>query len=270
MQDYTKNLAQNITENRKRNNLSQEKLAEKLGVSYETVKKWELGISSPDISLLPQISALFNISIDTLLGSENIMDVEVSLHENKKTFSNQNTSESGSGSGSGSKFSDTISKFTQAFKNKVADPLKNSVANMINDSEICEVNDLSESIDLKDLPEDSYTFVIYKGKKPIYSRDFFHRVKINIKYPIENLTVLSSTMFENLCVTGNIKIDGPLKCKGLSAASINAKGDISCDNINLKTLTVNGNINCNNITCEDMNVTGSINSTSILGQKFNK
>ncbi len=50
------------------NNLTQEKLANHLGVSFQTISKWERGDSYPDINMLPIIAEFFEISIDDLLG----------------------------------------------------------------------------------------------------------------------------------------------------------------------------------------------------------
>ena len=48
---------------RKEKGLTQEQLATKLGVSAQSVSKWENEISMPDISLLPDIAEAFGISI---------------------------------------------------------------------------------------------------------------------------------------------------------------------------------------------------------------
>ena len=51
---------------RKQSGMSQEKLAEKLGVSRQAITKWETGSGIPDIENIMAISSLFNISIDEL------------------------------------------------------------------------------------------------------------------------------------------------------------------------------------------------------------
>lgn len=56
-----------IKENRTSRRLTQEMLAEKLNVTPQAVSRWETGISSPDIALLPKIADIFNISVDELL-----------------------------------------------------------------------------------------------------------------------------------------------------------------------------------------------------------
>lgn len=53
---------------RKSRNLSQEKLAEIIGISRQAVAKWEMGQSYPDVEKLIELSKLFNVSIDRLVN----------------------------------------------------------------------------------------------------------------------------------------------------------------------------------------------------------
>lgn len=59
-----------MNELRKQNNLSQEQLAEKLGVARQTISKWELGETSPDLEQSKLLSQIFNISLDDLTNNE--------------------------------------------------------------------------------------------------------------------------------------------------------------------------------------------------------
>lgn len=52
------------------NNLTQKELADKYGVTYQAVSKWENGINLPDISLLREMSKDFNISIENILDGK--------------------------------------------------------------------------------------------------------------------------------------------------------------------------------------------------------
>ena len=61
-------LAGNISRYRKNLNLTQEALAEKLGVTFQAVSKWETGQTVPDTMLLPALAKGLNVSIDKLLG----------------------------------------------------------------------------------------------------------------------------------------------------------------------------------------------------------
>ncbi len=57
-----------IAHKRKELGLTQEQLAGELGISYQAVSKWENELSSPDISTLPLLADLFDITIDELFG----------------------------------------------------------------------------------------------------------------------------------------------------------------------------------------------------------
>ena len=62
---------ENLQTIRKKNQLSQEGLAEMLGVSRQAVSKWELGEGYPEVEKLMLLSKKLNISLDSLLGGEN-------------------------------------------------------------------------------------------------------------------------------------------------------------------------------------------------------
>jgi transcriptional regulator with XRE-family HTH domain len=65
-----------ISTKRKEKGLTQEELANHIGVSKPAVSKWESGQSYPDILLLPVLASFFNISIDELIGYEPQMSKE--------------------------------------------------------------------------------------------------------------------------------------------------------------------------------------------------
>ena len=67
------NIGNNIKQLRQQKNLTQDQVAEKLGVSYQAVSKWENYANTPDIALLPAIAELFGVSIDALF-SDSIAD----------------------------------------------------------------------------------------------------------------------------------------------------------------------------------------------------
>lgn len=64
------NLGQIITEYRKKLNLTQKDLGEKLNVSAQAVSKWENGQAEPDASTIKKLCEIFKISTDELLGVE--------------------------------------------------------------------------------------------------------------------------------------------------------------------------------------------------------
>ena len=66
---------------RKKNGLSQEELAEKVGVARQTISKWELGETSPDLKQAKELSKIFNVSLDELTNND-IKDVLVEKTSN--------------------------------------------------------------------------------------------------------------------------------------------------------------------------------------------
>lgn len=57
-----------IADLRKKAKVTQQELADSIGVSFQTVSKWETGINMPDITLLPLLADYFHVSTDQLLG----------------------------------------------------------------------------------------------------------------------------------------------------------------------------------------------------------
>ena len=68
---------------RKDNNLTQQKLADKYGVTYQAVSKWENGINLPDVTLIRQMSKDFDISIEDILDG-NLITKKKNRNKNTK------------------------------------------------------------------------------------------------------------------------------------------------------------------------------------------
>lgn len=67
-------IGQKIKLLRKERNITQEELAEILGVSCQSVSRWELGTCYPDMELLPVLSDFFHITVDSLLGVQDMTE----------------------------------------------------------------------------------------------------------------------------------------------------------------------------------------------------
>lgn len=76
------NISTVITAKRKEKGVTQDELAEYVGVSKASVSKWETSQSYPDITLLPKLAAYFNISIDELVG----YSPQMTTQEIRKTY----------------------------------------------------------------------------------------------------------------------------------------------------------------------------------------
>ena len=65
-------LPEKIQRERKKMGLSQEKLAEKIGVSRQAITKWENGLASPELEKIVSLSECFKVSTDYLLKDNRI------------------------------------------------------------------------------------------------------------------------------------------------------------------------------------------------------
>lgn len=70
------NIGRILAKHRHQRNITQDELAEYMGVSKASVSKWETEATYPDITLLPRLAAFFNITIDELMGYEPQMSKE--------------------------------------------------------------------------------------------------------------------------------------------------------------------------------------------------
>ncbi len=65
-------IGENIRNYRKKNDLTQESLADRLGVTYQSVSRWENGTTYPDLELIPAIAEVLVVTVDELLGMPQI------------------------------------------------------------------------------------------------------------------------------------------------------------------------------------------------------
>ena len=65
-------IGENIKRMRRERNLTQEEMSAHLGISFQSISKWERGDGYPDITMLPVLANYFGISIDELLGMSEI------------------------------------------------------------------------------------------------------------------------------------------------------------------------------------------------------
>lgn len=75
-----------IKELRKKENLTQKEFADKLGVTYQAVSKWENGKNMPDILLLKEISTIFKVDIEELLAGEKKLTNKLKNNSHNKKY----------------------------------------------------------------------------------------------------------------------------------------------------------------------------------------
>ena len=87
MKDIIKmTIGEKIKELRNKHDLTQEKLADYLFVSYQAVSKWECGLSNPDLNLIAPLTKLFNVTSDELLGLTPKEETDARYEELKKLY----------------------------------------------------------------------------------------------------------------------------------------------------------------------------------------
>ncbi|MBQ8287664.1 MAG: helix-turn-helix transcriptional regulator [Clostridia bacterium] len=72
-----KNIGQRIKALRKKNSLTQERLADYLGVTDKAVSKWECGLTLPDLALIVPLARILHVSADELLSGK---PEEIDMH----------------------------------------------------------------------------------------------------------------------------------------------------------------------------------------------
>ena len=82
-------LPANLKKYRIQKDLTQEEVAEFLGITAQSVSKWERGESYPDITLLPALANIFETSVDLLLGMDTIRAEQTRLDIHKKAIGYQ-------------------------------------------------------------------------------------------------------------------------------------------------------------------------------------
>lgn len=80
-----KTIGKKLLDLRKQSGFTQDYVAEKLGVSAQAVSKWENDIACPDIMTLPQIAALYGITIDELFNNDELHSKTILGKEDVKT-----------------------------------------------------------------------------------------------------------------------------------------------------------------------------------------
>ena len=78
-------IGQNLKNLRKAKNLTQEEVAKHLGISFQSVSKWERNDGYPDITMLPALAHYYGVTIDELIGM-NALDSEQALEAINKQW----------------------------------------------------------------------------------------------------------------------------------------------------------------------------------------
>ena len=82
-----------LAELRKENNMTQEQLGDKLGVTNKTISRWETGTYLPPVDILEQLSKMYGITINEIISGRTLTDMEYkeAAEQNIKSVLNKST-----------------------------------------------------------------------------------------------------------------------------------------------------------------------------------
>ncbi len=224
----------NLKQLRKKMQLSQEQLAEKLGITTQAVSKWECGLSYPDIDLLPVLADLFGVSIDTLLREDAFAAGSAADNPQSAAQNNENDD-------SHSAFSDVMSSSNTPHRRDT------------------------------DFPNDDVLRIVqYRGNKLLRKDTYDPNIRIPLsidnaktkyseKSPFFSIKIGHSDTFS--FGSGGIEIWGSadIDAEGDLEGSVNAGGIVNCN------CDINGSVNAGQtVTCS-----GDINGSANAGQFVN-
>lgn len=86
MEDLNNIIGKNICEYRKKANLTQLELAEKINYSDKSISKWEKGDGVPDIYVLKSLADIFNITVNDLISDDGGKKKKIPMSEGKKNI----------------------------------------------------------------------------------------------------------------------------------------------------------------------------------------
>ncbi len=231
-------IGENIRSLRKSRDISQETIANEVGVSVQAVSKWETGQSLPDVGLLPVIADFFGVSIDSLFfGEEASVKSSISLPHDNVLYIVQ------------VKNGRVLGKDNWSRNNPIKLAINNN-SERINNSDRIDIRiwgnaeidgDISGNVEAGDgVNCGSVGGNINAGDGVICGS-----VGGNIN--AGDGVICGS-------VGGCVNAGDGINCGGVGG-SLNAKGDIHCgdvqsaDKISCETLYVKGSVNCNEIKC---------------------
>lgn len=220
---------------RKQMNLTQEALAQKLGVTNQAVSKWESAQCYPDISLIPQLAEIFKISIDELFGKE-----------------------------------PRISGLNSIFS--LREDVCRVV--VVRGQQIVDIKDLNETINIEYPQHGSGDRQCYKievfgsiacegnicgdveCQGDVQSNIISGDIRCHGNIECNQINGDASNFYGNIScggnISGNVRCDGNISCGGSISDGVQCGNNLSCAG------SINGSVNCgDNVACGD-NITGDV------------
>ena len=238
-----------IAKLRKEKGMTQEQLANELGITYQAVSKWENGLSSPDISTLPLLADLFGVPIDRFFGREERNAVETEAL---------------------SAFEETVAQSEPEMENEENEEQPSQTLGRVDDLPWADDDTLHavlfrghDLIDWRDcsMPEKLRVRELAK----IVVRGTFLGVQSSFAVEIHgevrgNVTAQDDVSCES--VGGSVKASGDVSC-GDVGGDVTAEGDVSCDNV-AGSVKADGDVNCDDVN-GDVTADGDVDCEKVGG-----
>lgn len=253
---------------RKRNKLSQEVLAKKLGITFQAVSKWENNQSCPDIAVIPEIARIFNVSVGYLFG-------ETPLEDSGNEAINSNDMEAGSNVIKCNWENDdtlrvVVVKGLKLIKaEELGNDIKENVSVMLNEMS---GKSISSQLNIS-IEGDIYSSTFMAGGNITccdVGSDSNMTAGMDISCgDIDNvggMTAGGDIKCGDINDVGGMTAGGNIKCGDISAVGgMEISGDLTSDGISdVATITVKRNItSCNDINAENISVGEDLNCGDI-------
>ncbi len=228
----------NLKQFRKQRQLSQEQLAEHLGITTQAVSKWECSLSYPDIDLLPVLADFFHVSIDTLLRE----DAFSPDGTRNASMAEEAQASSGSRTDAASPFpdpglpDDNVLRIVQYRGNRL-------------------------------IRKDTYDPNIRIPLSVSCDRSVITSVKnisISVEYNNPDVEVWGSAdIFGD--ISGNLTAGGNVSCSGDISGNVTADGNVSCGSDISGNVTADGSVSCGGDVGGSVNAEGSVNCGGDVG-----
>lgn len=288
----TELLRSNLSALRKKNHLTQEQLADRLGLTFQAVSKWENGLSCPDISLLPELAGIFGVTVDDLFRENAAEKAPEPPKTAPETPSGtpENTPEAPLG---GPDLSDVL-QMTQDLLNGTSEPQKPApevpdnpepadafrlVEGLMNDADSADSPEPEDSDDedgtfffhgeLKSAPtadglpwpdDKTYRAVLFLGHT-LVTVPVEKKGEITWKTDVQG-RILSAFSMSCSDVKGSVHANGDVNCRGV-LAGVTAGGDVDCADV-AGSVSAGGDVDCGQV-MGDARASGDLDCGGVAG-----
>ncbi len=283
----TELLRGNLSTLRKKNHLTQEQLADRLGLTFQAVSKWENGLSCPDISLLPELAGIFGVTVDDLFR-ENAAETAPEPPKTAPEPPSETPESTPEALLDGLQMAQDSLNETSAPQEPVPeapDGPEFSLASMAEGLRNDAADDRADSPEPEDSDDEDGTFFFHGALKNAptveglpWADDKTYRAVLFLGHtlvtvPVEKKgeidwqtdaqgRVLSAFSMSCGDVKGSVCVNGDVSCDGV-LGSVTAGGDVDCADV-AGSVSAGGDVDCSQV-MGDAKASGDLNCGGVAG-----